>query len=169
MAGQNNNNKFLIQFSYVAKIPMLIIKSMGNDSNIINSVFTIFFIPPPALNDNLNGCSFEQSGEDFYIVGADSVRKKLGSNELTLYGTYSGNQTITLSDNLVDRHFILSPKTISGSVSSGEYENRYKPFSFMPAMSKNGKNLSITGCSFGETLGTALVMYATVSYDIYYC
>ena len=121
------------------------------------------------LYNNLNGCSFEQSGEDFYIVGADSVRKKLGSNELTLYGTYSGNQTITLSDNLVDRHFILSPKTISGSVSSGEYENRYKPFSFMPAMSKNGKNLSITGCSFGETLGTALVMYATVSYDIYYC
>lgn len=53
MAGQSNIKKFLIQFSYVAKIPMLIIKSMGNAKNIINSVFTIFFIPPPALNDNI--------------------------------------------------------------------------------------------------------------------
>lgn len=32
-----------------------------------------------ALNDKLSGCSLEQDGEDFYIVGADSVRKKLGN------------------------------------------------------------------------------------------
>lgn len=32
-----------------------------------------------SLNDKLSGCSLEQDGEDFYIVGADSVRKKLGS------------------------------------------------------------------------------------------
>lgn len=31
------------------------------------------------LNNKLNGCSLEQEGEDFYIVGADSVRKKLGN------------------------------------------------------------------------------------------
>lgn len=31
------------------------------------------------VNSSLNGCSFEQDGEDFYIVGADSVRKKLGN------------------------------------------------------------------------------------------
>lgn len=35
-----------------------------------------------ALNNKLNGCSFEQEGNDFYIVGADSVRKKLGSGGL---------------------------------------------------------------------------------------
>jgi hypothetical protein len=29
-------------------------------------------------NSNLGGCSFEQEGNDFYITGADSVRKKLG-------------------------------------------------------------------------------------------
>lgn len=29
-------------------------------------------------NSNLGGCSFEQKGNDFYITGADSVRKKLG-------------------------------------------------------------------------------------------
>ena len=31
------------------------------------------------VNSSLDGCSFEQDGEDFYIVGADSVRKKLGN------------------------------------------------------------------------------------------
>lgn len=30
-------------------------------------------------NSNFGGCSFEQEGNDFYIKGADSVRKKLGS------------------------------------------------------------------------------------------
>lgn len=28
-----------------------------------------------ALNDKLAGCSFAQEGNDFYIVGADAVRK----------------------------------------------------------------------------------------------
>ena len=45
----------------------------------------------PVLNNKLNGCSLEQVGEDFYIVGADSVRKKLGklnfvlSTSVTIY------------------------------------------------------------------------------------
>lgn len=30
-------------------------------------------------NSKLGGCSFEQEGNDFYITGADSVRKKLGN------------------------------------------------------------------------------------------
>ena len=43
------------------------------------------------INNKLNGCSLEQVGEDFYIVGADSVRKKLGklnfvlSTSVTIY------------------------------------------------------------------------------------
>ena len=32
-----------------------------------------------ALNDKLSGCSLEQEGNDFYIIVADSVRKKLCS------------------------------------------------------------------------------------------
>lgn len=32
-----------------------------------------------SINNNLGGCQLTQEGEDFYIVGADSVRKKLGS------------------------------------------------------------------------------------------
>ena len=31
------------------------------------------------INSNMGGCQFEQEGNDFYIVGADSVRKKLGN------------------------------------------------------------------------------------------
>lgn len=36
------------------------------------------------MNNSLNGCSFEQEGTDFYITGADSVRKKLGRSKLTI-------------------------------------------------------------------------------------
>ena len=32
-------------------------------------------------NNKLGGCSFEQNGNAFYVVGADSVRKKLGDQE----------------------------------------------------------------------------------------
>ena len=34
-----------------------------------------------AINSNFGGCSFEQEGNDFYVVGADAVRKKLGNRE----------------------------------------------------------------------------------------
>ena len=157
----------------MAKIPTLMINSIGNASNIISSTFTVFFIPPPALlNDNLNGniLTYNESEDAYYIQhGADAVPKKLGSSvELTLYGSYSGNRTITLPDNLVDKHFILIPTTISGTVSAGEYKNDSKPFSFSPAISKNGKTLSITGCSYSAILGIALTMGAVVSYGIYY-
>ena len=43
------------------------------------------------LNGNLGGCSFLQEGNDFYIVGADSVQKKLGSNPYLLGSEYTEN------------------------------------------------------------------------------
>ncbi len=45
----------------------------------------------PALNDKLAGCSFEQEGNDFYIVGADAVRKKLGSGDYRITATFAAN------------------------------------------------------------------------------
>lgn len=45
----------------------------------------VFFISITPINNKLNGCSLEQDGEDFYIVGADAVRKKLCSG---LNGTF---------------------------------------------------------------------------------
>ena len=64
-----------------------------------------------ALNNNLGGCSIEQEGEDFFIVGADAVRKKLGNPngevEVLLHSRNigldaSGNRraSITVSDAL---------------------------------------------------------------------
>lgn len=53
-----------------------------------------------ALNNDLGGCSLEQEGENFFIIGADSVRKKLGSGgkcTFNITATQSG-QSI-LSDN----------------------------------------------------------------------
>lgn len=38
------------------------------------------------LNSDLGGCSLEQDGENFYVVGADAVRKKLGSNGIAYLG-----------------------------------------------------------------------------------
>jgi hypothetical protein len=38
------------------------------------------------LSNDLGGCSFEQEGGNFYIVGADSVRKKLDSSGIAYLG-----------------------------------------------------------------------------------
>ena len=40
------------------------------------------------LNSNFGGCSFEQEGNDFYITGADAVRKKLGDS-VDITGSFS--------------------------------------------------------------------------------
>lgn len=38
------------------------------------------------LNSDLGGCSFEQENGNFYVVGADAVRKKLCSNGIAYLG-----------------------------------------------------------------------------------
>ena len=43
------------------------------------------------LNRDLGGCSFEQDGVDFYIVGADAVRKKLTGNDIYEIAYNEGN------------------------------------------------------------------------------
>ena len=58
----------------------------------------------------------EQNGEDFYVVGADSVRKKLGS-EPQLLGTLTGNGTfdckkIANYEQLTKDNFFIIPKTV---------------------------------------------------------
>ena len=42
--------------------------------------------PVAKLISDLGGCSLEQDGENFYVVGADAVRKKLGSNGIAYLG-----------------------------------------------------------------------------------
>ena len=50
-----------------------------NDSNILATSKATH-----QLAQKMGGCTLEQKGEDFFIVGADSVRKKLGSGELEI-------------------------------------------------------------------------------------
>ena len=116
MAGQTiNNNRFFIQFSYVAKIPMLIIKSMGMANTIINSAFTIFFISPPALNDNLQGftpvidpTTGKIIGYKTAIGGADTVFPFSGTAKpLKILGAVSlnginGNNSSYAASNAID-------------------------------------------------------------------
>ena len=56
------------------------------------------------LSRDLGGCSLEQNGEDFYVVGADSVRKKLGSSGIG--GTL---ETVAVRDRTVmTRNYIFN-------------------------------------------------------------
>lgn len=85
------------------------------------------------LNNNLGGCSFEQEGENFYIVGADAVRKKLGNN--TLIGRISKNASDRITFNctsipnyskLKSENFYITNITVlmhifGGSSSAGSY------------------------------------------------
>ena len=71
------------------------------------------------LNNNLGGCQLTQEGEDFYIVGADSVRKKLGSGKVVLLGTVTTAKTFNLSTYDGYEKFELN-KNILGHV-SGSY------------------------------------------------
>ena len=55
-------------------------------------------------NSNLGGCSFEQEGDNFYVVGADAVRKKLGSS-----GSGGTLETVAVRDRTVmTRNYIFN-------------------------------------------------------------
>ena len=79
------------------------------------------------INNNLGGCSFEQEGEDFYIVGADAVRKKLGNRSgivVTLITTgngSSGGTAITLTIKDSDGSTIYSKKVSNSKNNSLSY------------------------------------------------
>ena len=72
------------------------------------------------LNNNLGGCQLTQEGNDFFIIGADSVRKKLDSHEIVLLGTVTSTTTFDLSDYTGYETFELD-KNILGYV-SGSYD-----------------------------------------------
>ena len=58
------------------------------------------------VNSSLNGCSFEQEGNSFYIIGADAVRKKMGSVTLYIRATSS-----YVSDSNLSRKLVLEIST----------------------------------------------------------
>lgn len=63
-----------------------------------------------ADNQNLGGCALSQEGSDFYIVGADAVRKKLGE---MVTKTVSGSQS-NFSPDYVERSIFIDIPTVPG-------------------------------------------------------
>ena len=92
------------------------------------------------LNNKLNGCSLEQIGEDFYIVGADAVRKKLGS------GTINGSVILMRNPN----------QTPTGSRQTLSVTG-FKKIKYTITTNTTGKNVTVTinSQSKGSGTGTA--------------
>lgn len=101
------------------------------------------------------------------VGGADTVFPF--SAKLTSYGgSYTGNQTIPISDDLLDKNFIL---IVTGVYCSGSADNhtvkRNKSFTIHPQISKSGNTLSISGCA-GSAMDIAFTIAVSVTYSIYY-
>ncbi len=98
--------------------------------------------------------------------GADTVFPF--STKLTLYGTYTGNKSIGIPDNLTDKNFLLVSTNCRIVINAGDPSGTGE-FSFVPAISKSGNTLTITGCS-GTKVGVLNSLNASwyVTYNIYY-
>lgn len=116
-----------------------------------------------AINSSLNGCSLEQDGEDFYIVGADSVRKKLGSAEIktveltpinSMYGTGTKTVDITLDG--------YTP--IGAGISSYSQWNMVKGKNTSCSCSLSGNTLTVSTGAVWE----ANAPYFTVKVVVFY-
>ena len=73
----------------------LVVPKIHNEIIKISAIVAIFFISifsfASILSRDLGGCSLEQDGVDFYIVGADAVRKKLTGNDIYEIAYNEGN------------------------------------------------------------------------------
>lgn len=95
------------------------VEANTNPENIASALVT------GALINNLGGCQLSQEGNNFYIVGADSVRKKLGSMDFVLSSTLTpewtdGNgirNTVQVKINYTYKNGVLS-HSITGLVSA---------------------------------------------------
>lgn len=130
------------------------------------------------LNNNLGGCQLTQEGNDFFIIGADSVRKKLDSHEIVLLGTVTSTTTFDLSDYTGYETFELD-KNILGYV-SGSYDQStgiltvnqntvsgYVTVSGYGYVMDVAGNLSIKRVGNGQMGGTASMAYPKTVYLVY--
>lgn len=71
------------------------------------------------LDESLGGCILEQEGNDFYITGADSVRKKLGSQIINFGKVTSVNVSTRFSNytSLKSSNFYIQVLSISAYAS----------------------------------------------------
>lgn len=101
------------------------------------------------LNDKFGGCSLEQEGEDFYIVGADAVRKKLGDLDA---------ESIDISSQNVNVSFSNGSGNSVGKVNVGVGFTLYK--TLFPTITHS--STALTG---RDVIGTGINNTYTFSYD----
>lgn len=117
------------------------VKSNTDENNLVSAIVI------GELINGLNGCSIEQDGEDFYIVGADSVRKKLGSTEI-LGKSYSGaaadNYSVTIPFSVEGNVLFAGITSVNFGVYS--YQTNYNHYNVRvsAACSWSGNTISVT-------------------------
>ena len=104
-------------------------------------------------NSNLGGCSFEQEGDNFYVVGADAVRKKLGSSGIG--GTL---ETVAVRDRTVmTRNYIFN--------NTGDYVSLVLNVK-TPPNGGNANSVTVYGTAIGTSTYKQIQKITTLNADV---
>ena len=104
------------------------------------------------LNRDL-GCSFEQEGDNFYVVGADAVRKKLGSSGIG--GTL---ETVAVRDRTVmTRNYIFN--------NTGDYVSLVLNVK-TPPNGGNANSVTVYGTAIGTSTYKQIQKITTLNADV---
>ena len=106
-----------------------------------------------ALSRDLGGCSFEQEGDNFYVVGADAVRKKLGSSGIG--GTL---ETVAVRDRTVmTRNYIFN--------NTGDYVSLVLNVK-TPPNGGNANSVTVYGTAIGTSTYKQIQKITTLNADV---
>lgn len=106
-----------------------------------------------SLNRDLGGCSFEQEGDNFYVVGADAVRKKLGSSGIG--GTL---ETVAVRDRTVmTRNYIFN--------NTGDYVSLVLNVK-TPPNGGNANSVTVYGTAIGTSTYKQIQKITTLNADV---
>lgn len=109
--------------------------------------------PVAQLISDLGGCSLEQDGVDFYIVGADAVRKKLGSSGIG--GTL---ETVAVRDRTVmTRNYIFN--------NTGDYVSLVLNVK-TPPNGGNANSVTVYGTAIGTSTYKQIQKITTLNADV---
>lgn len=105
------------------------------------------------LNSDLGGCSFEQEGDNFYVVGADAVRKKLGSSGIS--GTL---ETVAVRDRtIMTRNYIFN--------NTGDYMSLVLHVK-TPPNGGNANSVTVYGTAIGTSTYKQIQKITTLNADV---
>lgn len=105
------------------------------------------------LSRDLGGCSFEQEGDNFYVVGADAVRKKLGSSGIG--GTL---ETVAVRDRTVmTRNYIFN--------NTGDYVSLVLNVK-TPPNGGNANSVTVYGTAIGTSTYKQIQKITTLNADV---